>query len=126
MAARKAVSTTARRRRGLTTGLNVGEKLGVSLGLLVLIFGGVWMLLPLVWMISASLMPLSEVIKVPPVWFAPERYSLANYMEVWSRVGFSRYFFNSAFVAVTITIMQLLTSAMAGSPSPAMTSLAAT
>ncbi|NPV08669.1 MAG: carbohydrate ABC transporter permease [Anaerolineae bacterium] len=68
----------------------------------------------MIWMLSASLMPLSEVIKVPPVWFAPAKYSLANYVEVWSRVGFSRYFFNSAFVATTITVLQLLTSAMAG------------
>jgi len=114
MPTKKAVTSAAHKRRGLTTGLNLGEKLGVGLGLIVLIFGAVWMLLPLVWMISASLMPLSEVIKVPPVWFAPDKYSLANYIEVWSRVGFSRYFFNSAFVAVTITILQLLTSAMAG------------
>ena len=87
---------------------------GVFLGLLVLTVGAVWMLLPLVWMLSASLMPLSEVIKVPPVWFAPLKYSFANYVEVWSRIGFSRFFFNSAFIALTITLAQLLTSSMAG------------
>jgi len=83
-------------------------------GFAVLLGGGVWMLLPLVWMLSASLMPLSEVIKVPPVWFAPDKYSLANYIEVWGRIGFARFFFNSTFVAVTITLAQLLTSSMAG------------
>jgi multiple sugar transport system permease protein len=87
---------------------------GVSLGLVVLTAGAVWMLLPLVWMLSASLMPLSEVIKVPPVWFAPLKYSFANYVEVWARIGFSRFFFNSAFIAITITLAQLLTSSMAG------------
>lgn len=83
-------------------------------GFAVLLAGGVWMLLPLVWMLSASLMPLSEVIKVPPVWFAPDKYSLGNYIEVWGRIGFARFFFNSVFVAVTITLAQLLTSSMAG------------
>lgn len=90
------------------------QLLGTTFGLFVLLFGAVWMLLPLVWMVSASLMPLSEVIKIPPVWFAPAKYSLANYMEVWGRVGFARFFFNSTFVAITITLAQLLTSSMAG------------
>ncbi len=83
-------------------------------GLLVLLAGGVWMLLPLVWMLSASLMPLSEVIKVPPVWFAPQKYSLENFREVWFEVGFWRFALNSVFVAMTITGAQLLTSTMAG------------
>ncbi len=87
---------------------------GKVLGLLVLTAGAVWMLLPLVWMLSASLMPLSEVIKVPPVWFAPAKYSLANYLEVWGGVGFWRFFLNSTVVSVTITSLQLLTSTMAG------------
>ncbi|MDQ1300179.1 MAG: Carbohydrate transporter permease, partial [Chloroflexota bacterium] len=85
-----------------------------GLGILVLIAGAIWMLLPLVWMVSASLMPLSEVIKVPPVWFAPDKYSLKNYIEVWGRVGFAGFFLNSVFVAGTITFAQLLTSSMAG------------
>ena len=93
---------------------SVWRTLGIASGLLVLLTGAVWMLLPLVWMLSASLMPLSEVIKVPPVWFAPAKYSLGNYQEVWGRIGFSLYFVNSVFVAVTITAAQLLTSSMAG------------
>jgi multiple sugar transport system permease protein len=99
---------TRKKRRSLAS------VLGLVLGFVVLVVGGVWMLLPLVWMASASLMPLSEVIKVPPVWFAPSKYSLANYTYVWGSVGFARFFLNSAFVAVVITGMQLLTSCMAG------------
>lgn len=85
-----------------------------ALGVLILTLGGVWMLLPLLWMLSASLMPLAEVIKVPPVWFAPQHYSLGNYWEVWAGAGFARFFVNSALVAVVITFLQLLTSSMAG------------
>ncbi len=88
--------------------------IGPGLGLLVLTAGGIWMLLPLIWMLSASLMPLSEVIKVPPVWFAPDKYSLTNYLEVWTTGGFWRFFLNSTFVSVTISVLQLLTSTMAG------------
>lgn len=88
--------------------------LGKGIGLLVLLIGGVWMLLPLGWMLSASLMPLSEVIKVPPVWFAPAKYTVGNFSEVWFNIGFWRFSLNSAFVALTITTCQLLTSTMAG------------
>lgn len=88
--------------------------LGKGIGLLVLLIGGVWMLLPLVWMLSASLMPLSEVIKIPPVWFAPAKYTAGNFSEVWFDIGFWRFSLNSAFVALTITTCQLLTSTMAG------------
>ena len=88
--------------------------LGKGIGLLVLLIGGIWMLLPLGWMLSASLMPLSEVIKVPPVWFAPTKYTVGNFSEVWFNIGFWRFSLNSAFVALTITTCQLLTSTMAG------------
>ena len=91
---RPAARATKKRRSALQT-------MGLVFGLLILTAGAIWMLLPLVWMLSASLLPLSEVIKVPPVWFAPSKYSLGNYVEVWSRIGFSRYFFNSAFIALT-------------------------
>lgn len=70
---------------------------GKVFGLLILIAGDIWMLLPLIWMLSASLIPLSEVIKVPPVWFAPDKYSPANYLEVWTSGGFWRFFLNTAF-----------------------------
>ena len=88
--------------------------LGKGIGLFVLLIGGIWMLLPLGWMLSASLMPLSEVIKIPPVWFAPAKYTVGNFSEVWFDIGFWRFSLNSAFVALTITTCQLLTSTMAG------------
>jgi len=95
-------------------GRKLGYTVGIVLGMTILTLGAVWMLLPLIWMLSASLMPLSEVIKIPPVWFAPSKYSLENYIDVWKSGGFSTFFANSVFVAVTITAAQLLTSSMAG------------
>jgi multiple sugar transport system permease protein len=101
-------STKVRRR------LKLGQTIGLVIGLAIMIFGAVWMLLPLIWMLSASLMPLSEVIKVPPVWFAPDKYTLNNYIEVIGRIGFALFFRNSVIVAAAITALQLLTSCMAG------------
>jgi multiple sugar transport system permease protein len=87
---------------------------GTIVSLAILVLGALFMLLPLAWMLSASLMPLSEVIKVPPVWFDASKFSLNNYVETWSKLGFSRFFLNSLLVAVLITAAQLLTSSMAG------------
>src|SRR6187401_2286494 len=77
--------------------------LSVVFGLIVIVIGAAAMLIPFLWMLSASLMSLSEVIKVPPVFFDPSKYSLANYLEVWTVTGFNRFFVNSTFVAFTIT-----------------------
>jgi multiple sugar transport system permease protein len=92
----------------------VTSRLGRVLSLLVLTLGGIFMMIPLVWMISASMMPLSEVIKVPPVWFDISKWSLDNYFETLVDLGFARYFLNSLLVAVLITFAQLFTSSMAG------------
>lgn len=75
--------------------------------------GAVAMLLPFLWMISASFKPLSEVIKVPPTWL-PQHPTLHNYAEVFRQMPFGRFFLNSVIVAVVTVISVLLTSALAG------------
>jgi multiple sugar transport system permease protein len=92
----------------------VTSRLGRALSLVVLTLGGILMMIPLVWMISASMMPLSEVIKVPPVWFDISKWSLNNYFETLVDLGFARYFLNSLLVALVVTFAQLFTSSMAG------------
>jgi multiple sugar transport system permease protein len=102
------------RKRIASPSLSGVSALGRVLSLAILTLGGVFMLLPLVWMLSASLLPLQEVIKVPPVWFSVSEYSFNNYAEVWLNLEFYRFFLNSLLVAVIITVAQLLTSSMAG------------
>jgi multiple sugar transport system permease protein len=87
---------------------------GRALSLLILVLGGLFMLVPLAWMLSASLMPLSEVVKVPPVWFDISKYSLGNYRETLIDLEFARFFLNSLLIAAIITLAQLFTSSMAG------------
>lgn len=90
------------------------QGIGRALSLIILALGGLFMLVPLAWMLSASLMPLSEVVKVPPVWFDISKYSLNNYRETLVDLEFARFFLNSLFIAVVITAAQLFTSSMAG------------
>jgi multiple sugar transport system permease protein len=89
------------------------------------------MMVPFFWMLATSFKPLSEVEGgqfLPREWQIryerdpanPARFRrVNNYMEVIAsadekkRIPFGRYYFNSVFVASWVTLLQVLTSAMA-------------
>lgn len=75
--------------------------------------GAVLSLLPLVWMVSASLMPIGEANTAPPRLF-PSRVTLENYAALFTRHSLGRYFINSTIVAVSATLVSLLFNSMAG------------
>ncbi|MCA1783063.1 MAG: carbohydrate ABC transporter permease [Dermatophilaceae bacterium] len=62
---------------------------------------------PFVWMVLGSLKPDAELRQVPPTWW-PQAASLANYSELFSRLNFGRFFFNSTAVAVVVTTGNLV------------------
>mgnify|MGYP000906750106 CR=1 FL=1 len=80
---------------------------------LILIAGAVVMLLPLIWMVSASFKPLGEVMRTPPTWI-PLQPTTNNYKEVFRQVAFAKYYFNSIIVAIVVIVSVLLTSSLAG------------
>lgn len=65
---------------------------------------------PFVWMVLCSFKPLAEVEKINP-W--PGTWLPGNYPKVFDQIPFARYYFNSVFVALWVTVLQCLTSAMA-------------
>ncbi len=79
----------------------------------ILIAGSVLMLLPFAWMLSTSLKHPSEIFTYPIQWI-PKQLHFENYTEALTVLPFSRFFFNSFFVAVTVTILDLFTSSLAG------------
>lgn len=80
----------------------------------VLIIGAMIMLLPFVWMLSASSKSLSEVLQIPPT-FIPKSLTLKNYQEVFTQQPlFGRFFINSVIVAAVTVVSVLVTSALAG------------
>src|SRR5690606_20808553 len=79
----------------------------------LLLAGAALTLLPLAWMISASLMPTGEATGAPPR-FLPSVPTLAQFRELWLRLDVARAFANSLGVAVAITTISLLLNAMAG------------
>ncbi len=69
-------------------------------------------LAPFVWMILTSLKDMSEIFVYPPQWF-PTEFRFDNYSKAFEAAPFGRYYFNSIFIAVTVTFGQLVTCSMA-------------
>lgn len=69
-------------------------------------------LLPLIWMLSASFKLSTEVFTSPIRWI-PETFHWENYVQIWQKVDFGRFTWNSAKLTVLVTIIQLLTCSFA-------------
>jgi multiple sugar transport system permease protein len=78
----------------------------------VLILGSVGMLLPFAWMLSTSLKTPPDIFTYPPLWI-PDPIAWENYAATLEAIPFGRYYFNSMFVAVSVTVLQILTSSLA-------------
>lgn len=70
------------------------------------------MLFPFLWMVSTSLKPEDEVFTWPPR-LLPWPPQWSNYRDAWAIAPFGRYFFNTAFVAVSITGVSLFLNSLA-------------
>jgi len=68
---------------------------------------------PLLWMISASLMPAGEAATLPAR-LVPSVPTLEHYGTLFSRLNLGRTFFNTLFLASLITAVSLLCNSMAG------------
>ncbi|MGH8245402.1 MAG: carbohydrate ABC transporter permease [Gammaproteobacteria bacterium] len=90
---------------------------GLRLGMLpVWLVGMVFALLwamPFVWMISTSLKFPGDVMTVDVEWL-PRRVTLDNYIKVFTEYPVARWFFNSVFVSIVSTGLNIVFGAMAG------------
>jgi multiple sugar transport system permease protein len=75
--------------------------------------GAVLALLPMVWMVSASLMPAGAANTYPPR-LLPEQPTLEHYRALFTRLNIGRYFLNSTIIALAVTAISLLVNSMAG------------
>jgi multiple sugar transport system permease protein len=78
-----------------------------------LVLGAVVTLTPLVWMVSASLMPGGDANALPPHFF-PRRVTFEHYIALFTRLDLARHFLNSAIITVTATIASLIINSLAG------------
>jgi multiple sugar transport system permease protein len=105
-----------RRDRGRTT------RKGRLVTYLILVPGAILFVSPYAWLISASFQPISEIFATPPTWL-PDNGTLDGYQgflgvgertnaEIGRGSGDWRWFANSAFVAISITVLQTFFNAM--------------
>ena len=78
-----------------------------------LVLGAALALLPMVWMVSASLMPAGEAASFPPR-LLPRTVTFEHYEALFTRLELGRYLVNSALVAFTVTALSLVVNSMAG------------
>jgi multiple sugar transport system permease protein len=69
-------------------------------------------LAPFIWMILTSLKDMNEIFVYPPKWL-PEKFHFENYLLAFDAAPFGMYYLNTLFVAITVTIGQLITCSMA-------------
>ncbi len=79
----------------------------------VLVLGAVVALLPMAWMLSASVMPTGEAMSYPPRFF-PSEITLEHYRQLFTRLDLGRYLVNSAFLAIVVTTTSLVINSLAG------------
>ena len=79
----------------------------------LLILGAVLAMLPMVWMVSASLMPTGEASSYPPRFF-PSSITLDHYRDLFTRLNLGRNLANSAFVSFVVTFASLFINSLAG------------
>lgn len=70
------------------------------------------MLIPFVWMLSASFKTNLEVFAFPIQWI-PEVFHFENYSNIWEIANYPRMFFNTVKLTAIITGLQVLTSTLA-------------
>ncbi len=85
-----------------------------TIALLLLLTGvTVVFLVPIFWMVSTSLKSNQHVFDLPIQWF-PRRPLWSNYPTAYATVHFTRYLVNSAIVTGSVTILNVVLSALAG------------
>lgn len=82
------------------------------LGFVALAVLGATFTLPFIWQVMLSLSSLGDVDRLTQIGTPPSLHP-ENYANVFDKVDFARYFFNSIFIAGWATILQMITCAMA-------------
>jgi multiple sugar transport system permease protein len=80
---------------------------------LLLILGLILLVGPFIWMVLGSFKTTGELRQVPPT-LLPQNPTLENYAELFDRLNFLRFFFNSSVVAAAVTAGNVVFCSMLG------------
>lgn len=87
--------------------------LGKVIVYIILIIIALAMLVPFLWMLSASIKSDREVFQMNPFVWIPENPKWSNYVDIWTKIPFGNFVGNTVYLTVIVTFLQLLTSSFA-------------
>lgn len=80
---------------------------------IILIIIAALMIIPFLWMLSASIKSDREVFKMDPFVFIPKNPKWSNYHDIWTKIPLLKFVGNTVFLTIVVTFLQLLTSSFA-------------
>ena len=87
--------------------------LGKVIVYIILILIAVVMIIPFLWMLSASIKSDREVFQMNPFVWIPENPKISNYKDIWTKIPFLKFVENTVYLTIVVTFLQLLTSSFA-------------
>ena len=87
--------------------------LGKVIVYIILIWIALVMIVPFLWMLSASIKSDREVFQMNPFVWIPENPKWSNYRDIWTKIPFAKFVSNTVFLTIVVTFLQLLTSTFA-------------
>lgn len=86
---------------------------GMTFTYLFLIIITVIMIIPFLWMLSASIKADREVFLMDPFRWIPEVIKWDNYTKIWTKMPFGNYIKNTVILTIIVTFLQIITSSFA-------------
>jgi multiple sugar transport system permease protein len=80
---------------------------------IILILLAAFMIVPFIWMLSASIKSDREVFQMTPFVLIPENPKYSNYQDIWTKIPMLKFVENTVFLTIVVTCLQLLTSSFA-------------
>lgn len=80
---------------------------------IILILLALIMVVPFLWMLSASIKSDREVFQMNPFVWIPENPKWSNYTDIWTKIPFATFVKNTVYLTLVVTLLQLLTSSFA-------------
>ncbi|NQX60047.1 carbohydrate ABC transporter permease [Paenibacillus qinlingensis] len=93
---------------------NKAGTIGKIIATLLFFALGIGMIMPFIWMFSASFKNSADLFEYPIRWI-PKTWDLSNYEKVWNgSITFSTFYFNSIKITAFQVVGSLITSSLAG------------
>ncbi len=90
----------------------VNRRIGTTLLYVILVFFAFIMLVPFVWMLSASVQYNKDIFVIPFHWI-PAKPRWQNYIDIWTKIPLLTFTRNTVKLTVIVTFLQILTSSFA-------------